>query len=159
MESAWSNGRAAYRCRHGCSTARPPDAGRPRNAYVREDAIVPHLPALHLLITGTAAGQRRRRTRGGAEVRPQVTAEDVTGYLREQLIVLLVQRNAGLEARVGELEERLERAVSRNSGNSGMAPSSDDLPGKKAPEPKPERPGKKKQGKQPGAPGAHLAGR
>lgn len=80
--------------------------------------------------------------------------------LQGQLIVLLVQRNAELEARVGEMEERLarlERSLSRNSGNSGMAPSSDDLPGKKAPEPKPKRTGKKRQGKQPGAPGAHLA--
>jgi len=51
---------------------------------------------------------------------------------------------------------RLERAVSRNSGNSGMAPSSDDLPGRKAPQPKPGRAGKR-QGKQPGAPGAYLA--
>jgi transposase len=76
--------------------------------------------------------------------------------LHGQLVVLFVQRNAELEARVGELEERLERqerALSRNSGNSGMAPSSDDLPGKKAPEPKPRRTGKKRQGKQPGAPG------
>jgi transposase len=77
-----------------------------------------------------------------------------------QLIVLLARRNAELEARVGELEDRLaklERAVSRNSGNSGMPPSADDLPGKKAPEPKPKRGGKRKQGKQPGAPGAYLA--
>src|ERR1700683_2176306 len=77
-----------------------------------------------------------------------------------QLIVLLARRNAELEARGGELEDRLgelERAVSRNSGNSGMPPSADDLPGKKAPEPKPERGGKRKQGKQPGAPGAYLA--
>jgi transposase len=52
----------------------------------------------------------------------------------------------------------LERAVSRNSGNSGMPPSAGDLPGRKAPAPKPGRGGgKKKQGKQPGAPGAHLA--
>jgi|SRR5215472_13639183 len=91
---------------------------------------------------------------------PLDAARDGLIALQGQLIVLLVQRNAELEARAGEMEERLarlERALSRNSGNSGMAPSSDDLPGKKAPEPKPKRTGKKRQGKQPGAPGAHLA--
>ncbi len=58
MESAWSNGKAAYRCRHGHTSAAPPDPARPKNAYVREDRILAHLPALHLLLTGTepAAG-------------------------------------------------------------------------------------------------------
>ena len=77
------------------------------------------------------------------------------------LIEILEKRNSELTARVTDLSERLaklERAVSRNSGNSGMPPSADDLPGRKAPAPKPGRGGgKKKQGKQPGAPGAHLA--
>ena len=45
MESAWSNGRAAYRCRHGRTTASAPSLERPKNAYVREDRILPHLPA------------------------------------------------------------------------------------------------------------------
>jgi hypothetical protein len=43
---------------------------------------------------------------------------------------------ADLRARTKELEERvarLERLISRNSGNSSMPPSSDDLPGKKPP--------------------------
>jgi transposase len=72
----------------------------------------------------------------------------------------LEARNAALTAQVTDLAERLaklERAVSRNSGNSGMPPSADDLPGKTPPEPKPKRGGRKRQGKQPGAPGAHLA--
>ena len=67
---------------------------------------------------------------------------------------------AGLRARNEELAERvarLERLISRNSGNSSMPPSSDDLPGKKPPERKPRRGGgKRKPGKQPGAPGAYL---
>ena len=56
------------------------------------------------------------------------------------LIEVLETRNCGLEARNAELAAqvadmaerlaRLERAVSRNSGNSGMPPSADDLPGK-----------------------------
>jgi transposase len=73
----------------------------------------------------------------------------------------MAPRNAELGARVADLEERLarlERAVSRNSGNSSMPPSADDLPGKTAPGPKPGRGnGKRRQGKQPGAPGAYLA--
>jgi hypothetical protein len=77
------------------------------------------------------------------------------------LIEVLENRNAELSAQVADLTERLarlERQVSRNSGNSGMPPSADDLPGKVAPEPKPKRgDGKGRQGKQRGAPGAHLA--
>jgi Recombinase zinc beta ribbon domain len=65
MESAWSNGKPAYRCRHGHTTASRPGPGLPKNAYIREDRILPHLPALHLLLTEPAAGQRRRRTRRG----------------------------------------------------------------------------------------------
>ena len=95
MESAWSNGKPAYRCRHGHTTASAPDPGRPKNAYVREDLIVPHLPALHLLLTEPAAGQRRRRTRRGIDVPYQVTAEDVTAYLREQQITLTYDPAAG----------------------------------------------------------------
>jgi transposase len=91
----------------------------------------------------------------------------VVAELQELLIGVLESRNADLETRngqltgrVAELEERLarlERLVSRNSGNSGMAPSFDDLPGKIPPAPKPKRGNGKKQGKQRGAPGAHLA--
>jgi transposase len=77
------------------------------------------------------------------------------------LIEVLETRNAELTAQVADLAERLaklERLVSRNSGNSGMPPSADDLPGRVAPEPKADRGGgKKRQGKQRGAPGAHLA--
>jgi transposase len=52
----------------------------------------------------------------------------------------------------------LRRRLGRNSGNSSMAPSADDLPGRKAPEPKPRRGrGGRKPGGQPGAPGSHLA--
>lgn len=76
------------------------------------------------------------------------------------VVEMLEARNAELSAQVADLAERLawlERAVSRNSGNSGMPPSADDLPGKKAPSPKPTCGGKKRQGKQKGAPVAYLA--
>jgi hypothetical protein len=52
LESAWSNGRAAYRCRHGHASAARPDPGRPKNTYVREDQVLPHLAALAILLAG-----------------------------------------------------------------------------------------------------------
>ena len=92
MESAWSNGKPAYRCRHGHTSASAPDPGRPKNAYVREDRILPHLPALHVLLASPADGEgdgpRRRRTRRGIDTRCQATPEAVTAYLREQSISL-----------------------------------------------------------------------
>jgi site-specific DNA recombinase len=68
MESAWSNGKPAYRCRHGHTTASRRGHGQLKNAYIREDRILPHLPALHQLLTEPAGGQRRRRTRRGINV-------------------------------------------------------------------------------------------
>ncbi len=54
------------------------------NLYIREDRILPHVPALYLLLTGTgpAAGRRRRRTRHGADVNRPASDEDVISYLR-----------------------------------------------------------------------------
>jgi transposase len=84
----------------------------------------------------------------------------VAGYerlSRDELLGLLAGRDhliAGLQEKIA----RLERLVSRNSGNSSMPPSADDLPGRKPPRDKPRRGGgKRKPGKQPGAPGSHLA--
>jgi hypothetical protein len=73
-------------------------------------------------------------------------------WLTERVAVLEAE-NAELRARVA----RLERLISRNSGNSGMPPSTDDLPGKPQPKGKPARDGKRRPGKQPGAPGTTLA--
>jgi hypothetical protein len=102
MESAWSNGKPAYRCRHGYTTASAPSPERPRNAYVRENLIVAHLPALHLLLTEPVAGTRRRGTRRGTDVRYQ-TAEDVIAYLREQQLTLTYDPvAASLRAGTGE---------------------------------------------------------
>jgi transposase len=59
-----------------------------------------------------------------------------------------------LAAEVADLRRRL----GRNSGNSSMAPSADDLPGRTPPPVKPKRSGGgRRPGKQPGAPGSHLA--
>ena len=89
MESAWSNGKPAYRCRHGHTTAAPRDPERPKNIYVREDRILPHLPALHALLIQTTPDEgRRKRMRRGIDVRHQASAEDVIAYLREQQVTL-----------------------------------------------------------------------
>ena len=94
---------------------------------------------------------------------------------RKELLALVVAQAAmieKLEARVGELQSlvaaqeqriaELERRLGRNSGNSSMPPSTDDLPGKTPPTDKPtgdDGAARRKRGKQPGAPGAHLAWR
>jgi len=82
----------------------------------------------------------------------------------ESLRALLADKDAkiaALEAQVAAQAERvarLERLISRDSGNSSMPPGGDDQPGKTPPAPKPRRgAGKRKPGKQPGAPGAYLA--
>ncbi len=83
---------------------------------------------------------------------------------RDALIREQAQQIAALEAVVADLREQLAAAVragSRNSGNSSMPPSSDDLPGRKPPR-KPRRAAeraegkKRKRGKQPGSPGAAM---
>jgi site-specific DNA recombinase len=63
------------------------DPAQPRNAYVREGTILPHLPAMHLLLS-TPAARARRRTRRGADARPAVSPADVVAYLREHEITL-----------------------------------------------------------------------
>ena len=57
LESAWSNGKPAYRCRHGHTSAARPDPGRPKNTYVREDQILPHLAAIAILLAGRQPGR------------------------------------------------------------------------------------------------------
>jgi len=52
LESAWSNGKPAYWCRHGYTSAARPEPGRPKNTYIREDQILPHLAALAILLGG-----------------------------------------------------------------------------------------------------------
>lgn len=69
------------------------------------------------------------------------------------VIAGLVRANAELRERV----ERLERAVARNSGNSSMPPSTDDLPGKKKPASKRAKGSGRRRGKQDGAQGSALA--
>jgi hypothetical protein len=70
--------------------AGPPAAGeprRPRNAYIREDRILPHLPALYLVLAGTEPAGRQR-TRRRVEARPHAGTTDVIGYMRDRGITL-----------------------------------------------------------------------
>jgi transposase len=101
------------------------------------------------------------------DVRPEDSRD---ALIREQAARLEAQaaeiagqaeRIVALEAVVADLRERVAaaaRAGSRNSGNSSMPPSSDDLPGRKPPRKQrraAER-AEKKRGKQPGSPGASM---
>jgi hypothetical protein len=82
---------------------------------------------------------------------------------RDALIRDLTAQVSALTALVAELREQLEaarRTASRNSGNSSMAPSGDDQPGRQRPRRErraAERAEKKRsRGKQPGSPGAAM---
>ena len=97
--------------------------------------------------------------------RPGIRLQDPRDALireQAQLIAAQAEQIAALEAMVAGLREQLEtaaRAGSRNSGNSSMPPSSDDLPGRKPPRKQrraAERAEKKKRGKQPGSPGSSM---
>ena len=88
MEAAWTSGRAAYRCRHGHTSAMAPDPSRPKNIYVREDKLLPHLPALHLQLASEAT-RTRRRTRAGADLRSTASPGEVIAYLREHQITIM----------------------------------------------------------------------
>jgi Recombinase zinc beta ribbon domain len=54
LESAWSNGKPAYRCRHGHTSAASPDSARPKSTHVCEDQILPHLADIGILLAGAA---------------------------------------------------------------------------------------------------------
>ena len=71
---------------------------------------------------------------------------------RDVVIEELTAANAQLLERV----TALERIVGRNSGNSGMPPSTDDLPGRKTPAPRRAKRSGRERGKQRGAPGSSL---
>ena len=80
LESCWSYDRPAYRYRHGYTSAAVPDPAPPKNTYVREDQILPHLAALAILLAGDA-GKPGRTNRGPV----QLTGPDGTAALIGQL--------------------------------------------------------------------------
>jgi hypothetical protein len=85
----------------------------------------------------------------------ELSREALIALAREQagVIAQLREANSALEQRV----RALERWASRNSGNSSMPPSSDDLVGRAGPAPKRAKGSGRKRGKQKGAPGSALA--
>lgn len=94
----------------------------------------------------------------------ELSRDELVELVRVQA-ALLAEQTVRLEAQSVEVErlrvelERLKRLISRNSSNSSMPPSTDDLPGRKKPGRK-AKPvaggGKRKRGKQPGSAGTHL---
>jgi hypothetical protein len=88
------------------------------------------------------------------EARDERIAEQ--GRLLAEQAAAIGELKADLVAVMEEVRE-LRRRLGRNSGNSSMPPSADDLPGRVPPAAKPKRGGGRKPGKQPGAPGSHLA--
>jgi hypothetical protein len=74
----------------------------------------------------------------------------------EEQAAAIGELRADVVALAAEVRE-LRRRLGRNSGNSSMAPSADDLPGRTPPPAKPKRRSGRRPGKQPGAPGSHLA--
>ena len=77
LESAWSNGKPAYRCRHGHTSAARPEPGRPKNTYVREDQILPHLAAVAILLA--------RGSQANGDGTRQLTTPAETAGLVDQL--------------------------------------------------------------------------
>jgi transposase len=74
--------------------------------------------------------------------------------ITEQAVAIEELRRANAE--LLERVAALERAQGRNSGNSSMPPSSDDLPGRTKPAPRARRGSGRTRGKQKGAPGHSL---
>jgi len=87
LESAWSNGKPAYRCRHGHTSATRPDPARSSNTYVREDQILPHLAAIGILLAGSA-GTPARGSRGVAQLTGPVDAGALIDQLRADSVAL-----------------------------------------------------------------------
>jgi len=75
LESAWSNGKPAYRCRHGYTSATSPDPRRPKNLYVREDQILPRLAALAILLADHDQARKHPKRRATQVTAPAQAAE------------------------------------------------------------------------------------
>jgi hypothetical protein len=88
LESAWSNGKPAYRCRHGYTSATRPDLRRPKNLYVREDQILPHLAALAILHTGDGPLPHTTK-QGHAQITAPARAADLIDQLRATGVSLI----------------------------------------------------------------------
>ena len=88
LELAWSNGKPAYRCRHGYTSATSPGLDRQKNLYVREDQLLPRLAALAIL---HAAGSHSSRgvAQASAPVTAPAQAADLIDRLRAAGVTLI----------------------------------------------------------------------
>ena len=87
LESAWSNGKPAYRCRHGYTSATRTNPARPKNLYIREDQILPRLAALAIL--HASHGQGPARNRRGTQITAPGQAADLIEQLRTAGVSLI----------------------------------------------------------------------
>ena len=88
LESAWSNGKPAYRCRHGYTSATRSTPDRPANLYVREDQILPRLAALAILQSeGSRSPHDRKLT--SAQVTAPAQAAQLIDRLRAGHVTLI----------------------------------------------------------------------
>ena len=88
LESAWSNGKPAYRCRHGYTSATGSSPDRPANLYVREDQIVPRLAALAILQSEGSHSPRGRKL-ASAQVTAPAQAAELIDRLRAADVTLI----------------------------------------------------------------------
>jgi hypothetical protein len=88
LESAWSNGKPAYRCRHGYTSATSPNPTRPKNLYIREAKILPRLAALAILHAGGASPPANSK-RSRAAITPPAQAADLIDHLRATSVSLI----------------------------------------------------------------------
>ena len=88
LESAWSNGKPAYRCRHGHTSATGSSPDRPANLYVREDHILPRLAALAILQAGSSSCPRGP-TQATVQVASPAQAAELIDRLRADDITLI----------------------------------------------------------------------
>jgi site-specific DNA recombinase len=75
LESCWSNGKPAYRCRHGYTSATRPDPDRAKNLYVREELILPRLAARAILHAEDDRARRGRKQSSGQVTGPRQAAD------------------------------------------------------------------------------------
>jgi site-specific DNA recombinase len=81
LESAWSNGKPAYRCRHGHTSATRPNPGRPKNLYICEDKILPRLAAVAILHADGVSPPANSKP-SPAAITPPAQAADLIDHLR-----------------------------------------------------------------------------
>jgi len=88
LESAWSNGKPAYRCRHGHKSSSPPGDSRPKNTYVREAQILPRLAAIAILLAGHEHQHDRVLPGAGPRLTSPAETAELIDYLRKLGLVL-----------------------------------------------------------------------